>query len=217
MLKPRELAQAAFDYLRRNPDEVVRAARNAAGLRFGVPVAALRYFTSQIKGRKAPKDIELSTSPPDLRFGATIDVMGTPLRATTSVTVDDVTIGTDAVRIGIRLSNMKLTLLQESDSPVATLIKSGALDLSKPANLVSFAPKKPEAIVEAEGDRIVLDLLKVPKLAANGAFRKALSIVSPLIGVRKVEADSDHVYVALRATPRGLLQAINAIRNGSNP
>ncbi|WP_394825948.1 hypothetical protein [Pendulispora albinea] len=215
MLKPRELAQATFDYIRRNPDEVVRAARNAAGLRFGVPVAALRYFTSQIKGRKLPKDIELSTSPPDLRFSATIDVMGTALRATTSVMVDDVSIRADAVRVGIRLSNMKLDLLEESDSPVATLIKSGALDLSKPANLVGFAPKKPDALVEAEGDRIVLDLMKVPKLAASSAFRKALSIISPLIGVRKVEADSDHVYVALRATPRGLLQAINAIRNGA--
>jgi len=214
MLKPRALAQAAFDYLRRNPDEVVRAARNAAGLRFGVPVAALRYFTSQIKGRKLPKDIELSTSPPDLRFAATIDVMGTPLRASTSVKVDDVSIQPDAVRIGIRLSNMKLDLLAESDSPVATLIKSGALDLSKPANLVNFVPKRPEALVEAEGDRIVLDLMKVPKLAASSTFRKALAIIAPLVGVRKVEADSDHVYVALRATPRGLLQAINAIRNG---
>lgn len=214
MVTPRALVQATFDYLRRNPEEVVRAARNAVGLRFGVPVAALRYFTSQIKGRKLPKDIELSTSPPDLRFAATIDVMGTPLRATTSVKVDDVTIRADAVRIGIRLSNMKLDLLQDSDSPVATLIKSGALDLSKPANLVSFAPKRPEALVEAEGDRIVLDLMKVPKLAASSAFRKALTVIAPLVGVRNVEADADHVYVALRATPRGLLQAINAIRNG---
>ncbi len=215
MLNPRALVKDALDYLRRNPEEVVLAARNAAGLRFGLPVAALRYFTSQIKGRKAPKDIELSTAPPDLRFAATLDVMGTPVRATTSVTIDDVTIQPDSVRIGIRLSGMRLDLLQDDNSPVATLIKSGALDLSKPANLVSFAPKKPEALVEAEGDRIVLDLMRVPKLASSGAFRKALSIAAPLVGVRKVEADEGHVYVALRATPRGLLQAINAIRNGA--
>ena len=59
------------------------------------------------------------------------------------------------MRIGMRLSDVKLALLGESDAPVATLIKSGALDLSKPGNLVKFLPKRPPAIVEAEGDRIV--------------------------------------------------------------
>ena len=212
MVNPRALFKDALDYLRRNPEEVVLAARNAAGLRFGLPVAALRYFTSQIKGRKAPKDIELSTSPPDLRFAATLDVMGTPVRASSSVKIDDVSIAPDAVRIGIRLVGMKLDLLKDDGSPVSMLIKSGALDLTKPANLVSFAPKTPEALVEADGDRIVLDLMKVPKLASNAAFRKALAIVAPLVGVRKVEADADHVYIALRATPSGLIQAIQAIR-----
>ena len=33
------------------------------------------------------------------------------------------------MRVGLRLSDVKLALLGESDSPVATLIKSGALDL----------------------------------------------------------------------------------------
>ena len=59
------------------------------------------------------------------------------------------------MRIGIKLSDVKLALLGESDAPVATLIKCGALDLSKPGNLVKFLPKRPPAIVEADGDRIV--------------------------------------------------------------
>jgi len=149
------------------------------GPALGLPVAALRYFTSQIKGRKAPKDIELSTSPPDLRFAATLDVMGTPVRASTSVKIDDVTIQPDSVRIGIRLSGMKLDLLQDDNSPVATSSSRARSILSKPANLVSFAPKRPEALVEAEGDRIVLELMKVPKLASSTAFRKALAIAAP--------------------------------------
>jgi hypothetical protein len=215
------LFQAAVGYVRKNPDEVVKAALNAAGLRFGIPIAALRYLAleaanggSSSKESKMPKDIELGTAPPALRLSATVDAMGTNLRASAAVKIDEVEISPDTLRIGIRLNDVKLALIGESESPVATLVKSGALDLSKPGNLVKFIPRRPAAIVEAEGDRIVVDLMKVPKIAANERLRRVLSIITPLVGIRAIETDNDHVYVTLRATPRGLLQAIEAIRTG---
>ena len=108
------------------------------------------------------------------------------------------------MRIGIKLTDVKLALIGDSDSPVATLIKSGALDLSKPGNLVKFLPKRPPAIVEADDDRIVVDLMMVPAVAKNEVLRRALAIVTPVMNVRAVETDRDHLYVALRASPRGL-------------
>ena len=116
------------------------------------------------------------------------------------------------MRIGLKLSDVKLALLGESEAPIATLIKSGALDLSKPGNLVKFLPKRPPAIVEADGDRIVLDLMKVPAVGDNWRLKKALAIVTPVINVRAVETDRDHLYVALRASPLGLPRALAAIR-----
>ena len=214
-MNPKALLGAAASWLRKNPEEVVKAAKNAAGLRFGVPLAALRYLAAQAKpSKKMPKDIELGAAPPALRLSATVDAMGTPLRAHASVKVDEVEISAESLRIGLRLKDVKLALLDEaSDSPVATLVKSGALDLSKPGNLVKFIPKRPPAIVEAEGDRIVLDLMKVPALAKNDRVKRALAVVSPLVGIRAIETDGDHVYVALRATPSGLFAALEAIRN----
>jgi hypothetical protein len=72
-------------------------------------------------------------------------------------------------------------------------------------------PKRPVAIVEAEGDRMVIDLLRVPALAKNGRLRKALAIITPVLGIRAIETDSDHLYVALRATPSGIRAAIAAL------
>jgi hypothetical protein len=213
MFNPRAMISAAVGYVRKNPDEVVRAAVNATGLRFGVPLATLRWFAGQIQGKKAPKDVEISSAPPALKFSAVVDAMGTAVRASASVKVDEITISTEAVRIGVRLRDVKLALVGESDSPVATLIKSGALDLSKPGNLVKFVPKKPPAIVEAEGDRIVVDLMKVPKLANDPRVKKIIGIVSPVVGIRSIETDRDHLYVKLRATPAGLPEAIEALRN----
>ncbi|MEO8797989.1 MAG: hypothetical protein ABI551_08905 [Polyangiaceae bacterium] len=209
----RGAALAAWGYIRKNPDEVALATRNAMSLRFGVPLAALRYFAETAAGgKKAPKDIALSTSPPALELGATVDAMGTALRAQAAIRIEDVEITPDSLRIGIRLSGVKLQLLGESDSPVATLIKSGALDLSKPGNLVSVLPKKPAAIVDAKDDKITVDLMKVPKLAKNKRLKKLLAIVTPLVGIRAIETDSDHLYVTLRATPSGLIEAFEAAR-----
>jgi hypothetical protein len=214
-MKPRALLQAAVDYVKKNPDEIVKAAMNAAGLRFGVPIAALRWLTSEAKlGKKAPKDIEIGSAPPALRLSASVDAMGTPLRASAAIRVDEVDLAPDQLRVGFRLSDVKLALLGESDSPVATLVKSGALDLSKPGNLVKFIPKRPPAIVEADGDRIVVDLMKVPKIAENPRLRRILSIVTPVLNIRTIETDRDHLYVTLRATPRGFMRALEAIREG---
>jgi hypothetical protein len=213
-MNPRALLGAAVDYVKRNPDEVVRAAVNAASLKFGVPLAALRWLAEQSKpSKKAPTDIEIGTSPPALRLSASVDAMGTPLRASAALRIDEVSISADTVRIGIRLNDVKLALLGESDSPVATLIKSGALDLSKPGNLVKFIPKRPAFVIEAEGDRVVVDLMRIPAIATNAKVRRALAVMSPILGIRAVETDRDHLYVALRAKPSGLPRAIEAFRS----
>jgi hypothetical protein len=215
MLDARSIVMAAVDYVRKNPDEVVRAVVNAAGLRFGVPLAALRYLTAQAKlPRKAPKDIEIGSSPPALRIGLTVDAMGTALRANAAIRIDEIALGPDALRIGIRLGDVKLSLIGDSQSPVATLIKSGALDLSKPGNLVKFLPKRPPAIIDAEDDRIVLDLMQVPAIANNALLRKVLAVLTPVVNIRAIETDRDHIYVALNASPSGLPRALTALRNG---
>lgn len=207
------MLKAAVGYVRKNPDEVVRQAVNATGLTFGVPLATLRWFAGNIKGKKAPKDVEITSAPPALRFSAVVDAMGTPVRASAAIKIDEITINTEQVRIGVRVRDVKLALAGESESPVATLIQSGALDLSKPGNLVKFIPKKPPAIVEAEGDRIVLDLMKVPKFANDPRIRKILSIISPVLGIRSIETDRDHLWIKLRATPAGLPEALTKLRS----
>jgi len=185
-------------------------------LRFSVPVAALRWAASQAAGeggKRAPKDVEIDTSPPALRLGATVDAMGTNVRASAAIRIDEVTLTATSVRIGIRLNDVKLALIGESEAPIATLIKSGALDLSKPGNLIKFIPKRPPMIVEAGEDRVVIDLMLVPQIAANGRFRRALSVIAPVLGIRAIETDRDNLYVALRATPSGIREALVAFRD----
>jgi hypothetical protein len=211
-MKAEDLLRAAARYVRDNPRALVKAAVDAKSLRFGVPIVALQWAAGQAKsGKKAPKDIQIDSSPPAVRFGATVDAMGTPVRASGAIRIDEVAVSTESIRVGFRLSELKLSLLDESESPLAILIKSGALDLTKPGNLVKVLPKRPPAIVEADGDRIVIDLLRLPALAKSLRLKRILAVLTPLVGIRAIETDGEHLYVSLRATPGGIREALVAL------
>ena len=221
---PGDALRAVAGYVRANPRSLVKVASDATRLRFGIPIRALRWVASQAgksnsasgaTGKKgSPKDIELVPTPPALRFAASVDAMGTPVRVSASIRIEDIYIAPDTVRVAIRVQGVSLALLAESDSPIAMLIKSEMLDLSKVVNVLKVLSKRPPVIVEAGGDRIVLDLLKLPALAKNERFRRALSVISPVVGIRAIETDGEHLYVTLRATPRGLREAVSAVLAG---
>jgi hypothetical protein len=215
MAKPnaKVLLQKAGSYLKEHPEEIVRALRGAFGLRFGVPIDALRYLARELGGgKKAPKDVVIEAAPPGVRLGATVDAMGTTLRASLVVNVEDLAISPEQILLSVRISEMSLNVLGASDSPLGGLIKSGALDLSKPGNLVAFMPKRPAVLVDAKDDRLTFDLMKVPKIAENDRVKRIIEIVTPVVGVRGVSAKDDHLDVQFRADLAGVPAAIAAAR-----
>src|SRR5882757_5825972 len=114
MFSPRAMLKAAVGYVRKNPEELVRQAASAAGLTFGVPLATLRWFAGNLKGKKAPKDVEITSAAPALRISAVVDAMGTPVRASAAITIDEVTLSAESVRIVIRLNDVELVLAGEA-------------------------------------------------------------------------------------------------------
>jgi hypothetical protein len=189
-------------------------ARHAIGLRVAVPLDALRWFVENTPpGRSAPQDVTITADPPAITLGASIDLMDTPVRATASITVDELRIHPDELRLQLHLTNVSLKLLADSSTPVAGLIKSGALDLSKPGNLANFMPKKPDVLIEAHDDVIVLDLMKNPKIAANFKLRRVLQRLTPVMNVAALRTDGDFLILGLRATPFGIPRALNPASN----
>lgn len=205
--------EAATSYVRRHPEELLRVVKNAIGMRFGVPIVALRWLASNLDGKKAPKDVEIGAVPPGIRVAATLDLMGTTVRASAIVVIERLKLDAETLRIEIRLREVSLKVLDDrQETPVAALLKSGALDLSKPGNLAAFMPRRPPLLVEAKDDRIVLDLMKHPKLARDVRFRRALHALAPLVTIRAIETEPDHLDVALRAFPDGLAEVVSGFR-----
>ena len=197
----------------KNPTTMLSMARHALGMRIAVPLDALRWFIANTPpSKKAPQDVTITPRPPAIGIGATVDLMGTTVRAGASIRVDQIEVGEEKFRVSLRLSDVNMKVLGESATPVAGLIKSGALDLSKPGNLAKFMPKRPAVLVEAHDDVIVLDLMQNPKIASNLRVRGILGTLTPVVQVAGMSTEGDFLILQLRASPFGLPRAINAAR-----
>lgn len=205
------MLNTAASYLKTHPEEIARALKGLFGLRMGVPLDALRYLVEQFgSGKKAPKDVVIEAVPPGMRIGLTVVAMGTTLRVRLTLFIEELDIAPEQVRVTARIADMSLDVLDGKDTPVAGLILSGALDLSKPGNLVAYMPKRPEVLVDAKDDRVVLDLMKVPKIADNPQARRALEVVTPVLNIAAIRTRDDHLDVHLKATPSRIADAVAA-------
>ncbi len=216
MLRAMSLASSALDaargYIRTNPTEISRAMRNALGLRVGVPIVALRWLGAQAEKTGKVADLNIDSVPPGIRVGACVDLMGTPIRASAIIYIERIVFNEDELTVALRLEEVNLKLNGDADSPVAALIKSGALDLSSPGTLVGFMPKRSPVLAEAKDNRIVLDLMRDPKIGKNPLVRNVVSVLTSLVTLQGVATDSSHVDVAFRAFPTGIRGAFRSVR-----
>ncbi len=209
----RAALRSAGRFIASNPTTVLSMARHALGMRIAVPLDAVRWFIANTPpSRKAPQDVTVLARPPPIALGAPIDLLGTTVRANASIKIEQLEVAPEQLKVKIRLSNVDLKVLGEAATPVAALIKSGALDLSKPGNLLKFAPKKPDVLVEAQDDIMVVDIMRNPKVRQNAKVRRVLETLTPVVNVIGITTDGDFLVLQLRATPLGFPRALNAAR-----
>jgi hypothetical protein len=209
----RAALRSAGRFMVKNPTTMLSMARHALGMRVAVPLDALRWFIANTPpSKKAPQDVTITPRPPAIGIGATIDLMGTTVRAGASIRIDRIEVGEQSFKVALKISDVTMKVLGESFTPVAGLIKSGALDLSKPGNLAKFMPKKPAVLVEAHDDIVVLDLMQNPKFAENDRVRGVLGTLTPVVQVAGLTTEGDFLIVQLRASPFGIPRALNAAR-----
>ncbi|MEM7435265.1 MAG: hypothetical protein AAF436_08955 [Myxococcota bacterium] len=213
MPTPQETVDAVRSYLRSHPEEIGRAVRSALGLRFGVPLAALRWLGGQAERSGKVEDFNIDSVPPGLRVSGNVDLMSTPIRASSIIFVERVVFNEAELTVALRLEEVSLKLNGESESPVAALIKSGALDLTNPGTLVNFMPGRSPVLAEANGNRIVLDLMRDPKIGKNPLVRRAVSLLTSFVTLHGVESNPKHLDIAFRALPVGFGGAVRSVRN----
>jgi hypothetical protein len=211
-MQPLELLSPVWAYFTEHPNELVRIARAAAARKVGVPLGLVRAFAERRVGGRLPRDLEIEAVPPGIRVRGTLELMGAQLRASAIVFVEDVRLEAEHATLTLRFSEVGLTLLNQSSSPLAALIQSGALDLTKLGNLIAVMPRRPAFITEARGDRVTLDLKRLPALSGELA-RRLFELVTPVVTVTGIATDSEHLDIELGVFQRGFGAALTAWRS----
>jgi hypothetical protein len=130
--------------------------------------------------------------------------MGALLRGSAVLSVVSVDMSAEHLRVEVRLSAVSVLVLDDSvATPLAALIRSGALDLTRVANLVAHMPERPAVLAEAIDDRLILDFMRIPRLVSDARLRKLIGAIAMLLKIEAVETDESHLEVALRALPQG--------------
>lgn len=207
-----EALRAIKDHLRHNPREIGRALRNALGLRLSVPVTAFRWIADRAVESGKVKSLRISFRDPGIAFVVDLDLMDTPVRAHAVVYFERVLLSEEELTLTIRVEEVRLELTGEAQTPVAALIKSGALDLSRPGTLAGYLPHRPPVLVDAEGSRLVLDLMRDPQLGKNPAVRRAVGLVTSFLTIHGIETGGQHLDVVFRAFPRGYAVAAKSVQ-----
>lgn len=211
MLNGRKILDAAAGYLQRNPEEVGRFVRSSLGLRFGVPIAAFRWLIENLVKDVAALDPEITAVPPGLRVGVTFEKMETRIRFTATLFVNRIDVSADQILVELRLEGVHLRVMSEKRTILSALINSGALNISQIGDLVGELPGLPPVIATANGNRMVFDVLRSPRLD-NDVVRSLVAVWSSLITVDGVQTDSDHLDLVFRALPRGVRAPASAVR-----
>lgn len=159
-----------------------------------------------------PDDLLLEARAPGIYARASFELMKTPLRGGANIIVQSIDMRPDAILIDLRFEDITLEVTRtDAGTPVAALIQSGALDLSRPGDLLSYMPKRPPILVSAKGNVITIDLLRHPKLSKDRA-RKIVALLVPLVGVETIRTDGEHLDIAFQAMPGSPAEIIQRLR-----
>src|SRR6188768_256697 len=99
---PKVMLNAAKDYLRQHPEEIVRALKGALGLRLGLPLNSLRYLAREMAPGGKIRDVVIDSAPPGIRLSLTVDAIDSTLRVSLVIYVEEVLVTTDEIRVGTR-------------------------------------------------------------------------------------------------------------------
>jgi hypothetical protein len=202
-----DAVRSGLGYLTSHPLVILQAARNAARFEVSIPIDLLRWAIDRRPRGKGPERIEIFGADPALGLALTVDLYGTKIDVASKVAIESIENNDNEFKVALRVSD--LSVKAPPNSPAAMMIQS--LDLSRPGNLTNMMPAKHAALVSASDDRFVLDLLKIPALAKNARFRRALAALS-FIRVGSVRAGGDLLAIGLDVSPTAIPAALGRAR-----
>ncbi|MBW2223206.1 MAG: hypothetical protein JRF54_03130 [Deltaproteobacteria bacterium] len=177
------------DTKRVDPSQALRLAMQALGGRISIPLSLIRARLAEMSEK-----VSLRVEPvsPGLRIQGEAHALGAPIRFAARLDADGVLhIEGEQRTIRIRLSEVELSTSEDAPGPLADAIRNGMIDTDNPATLIGNMISLPDMIVEAQGQDVVIDLMRVPAIQRDEMLRTAVAAATSYVcvkGIRVSEA-----------------------------
>jgi hypothetical protein len=176
----------------------------ALGGRISIPLSAVR---DRLSGISEKVEIDIAEAPPGLRVRGQAHALGAPIAFSTRIEAKGVDVQGERRTVRIRLSEVALATDDDAPGPLADAIRNGMIDTANPATLIGNMISLPDMIVEAEGQDIVVDLMKVPVIARDETLRAAVAAATSYLCVTGIEVADDSILLKIGVFPGGPKEA----------
>jgi hypothetical protein len=176
----------------------------ALGGRIAIPLSGVRSRVEELSNDLA---LRIEAANPGLRVRGQAHALGAPIVFSARLDADGIRVEGDARTVTIRLSDVELSTDENAPGPLAEAIRDGMIDTENPATLIGNMMPLPDAIVLAEGQEVIVDLLKLPAIERDQRLRNALAAVTSYLCVTEIEAKDDSIVLELGLLPGGAKEA----------
>ena len=186
------------------PDQAVRTIVQMMGGRVSVPLSFLRRRLAPLSEKVA---LQIESSSPGLRVSGAAQALGAPISFAARIDVDGVHVVGAQRTVRIHLSEVELSTDEDAPGPLAEAIRTGMIDTDNPATLIGNMISLPEMIVEAAGQDVVIDLMKLPAIQNDEMLRAAFAAATSYVCVTGIRISDDAIDLQLGLLPGGAKEA----------
>lgn len=176
----------------------------------GVPLPAVRWLLEQRWMARWPKQVDVQPAPPGIRVATTLDLLGSQLDVAATLIFEQVEWTSDHLLLGVRVSDMSARVEGQGGSALAAVVNSGSFDGSHVGDLVARLPGRPDYVVEAAGQRVVIDLMRHPAVSASLLVGLAQR-VTPWLSVSELASSEHQLSLQFQLLRSGWRAAVSAL------
>jgi len=184
--------------------QALRLLTQALGGRISIPLSFIRSRLASLSGKVA---LDIEPVSPGLRISGEAQALGAPIEFAARVDADGVQVEGERRLVRIRLSEVELSTAEDAPGPLADAIRTGMIDTERPATLIGNMVSLPDMIVEAAGQDVVIDLMKVPAIESDEMLRAALAAATSYLCVTGIRISDDAIDLQLGLLPGGMKEA----------
>ena len=184
--------------------QALRFVTHALGGRILIPLSAIR---SRLGAMSEKVSLNIEAASPGLRLEGEAHALGAQIQFSACIDAEGVRVEGEQRTVRIRLSEVALSTADDAPGPLADAIRTGMIDTEHPATLSGNMVSLPDMVIAAEGQDLVVDLMKIPAIERDELLKAALAAATSYLGVTGIRACDDAIELQLGLLPGGVKEA----------